>query len=93
MQTMSLWGVGLFEPYEHVGVVRLSGFGGFRFNAELKLVLDVQVEWDSEDGDDGSRREGPAARAVRTLEQQVAAAAEEATTGSIEEGLEEQLGH
>ncbi|CAL8462025.1 g1556 [Coccomyxa elongata] len=44
-----------------------------------------RVQWDSEDGDD-SEREGPAARAVRTLEQQVAAAAEEATTGSIEEG-------
>lgn len=43
------------------------------------------MQWDSEDGDE-SEKEGPAARAVRTLEQQVAAAAEEATTGSIEEG-------
>ena len=29
--------------------------------------------------------EGPAARALRTLEQQVARAAEEATTGSVDE--------
>ncbi|BDA41254.1 probable mitochondrial proton/calcium exchanger protein at C-terminar half [Coccomyxa sp. Obi] len=44
-----------------------------------------RVQWDSEDGDE-SEKEGPAARAVRSLEQQVAAAAEEATTGSIEDG-------
>ncbi|KAK9908964.1 hypothetical protein WJX75_005261 [Coccomyxa subellipsoidea] len=42
-----------------------------------------QAQWESDDGE----REGPAARAVRTLEQQVAAAAEEATTGSIEESV------
>jgi hypothetical protein len=42
----------------------------------------AQASWGA--ADDGER-EGPAARAVRSLEQQVAAAAEEATTGSVED--------
>ncbi len=45
-----------------------------------------QTSWEDE-------REGPAARAVRTLEQQVAAAAEEATTGSVENVPGEQRQH
>ncbi len=47
----------------------------------------AQAFWDRRDDADG---EGPAARAVRTLEQQVAAAAEEATTGSVEEAPHQQ---
>ena len=54
------------------------------------LLAAGQVQWDSEDSDEGEK-EGPAARAVRTLEQQVAAAEEEATTGSIEEAQKPDL--
>ena len=70
---------------------RVDAFRGPHF-----FCCTVQVQWESDDDE----REGPAARAVRTLEQQVAAAAEEATTGSIEEGSnsisnskERRLGH
>ena len=48
----------------------------------LHALAWAQAFWDRQ----GDADEGPAARAVRNLEQQVAAAAEEATTGSVEEG-------
>lgn len=49
----------------------------------------LQGRWSDDDERNG---EGPAARAVRNLEQQVADAAERATTGSIDMPTDERQG-
>ena len=51
----------------------------------LGVFVRAQGRW----SDDERNGEGPAARAVRNLEEQVAAAAEKATTGSVDMPTEE----